>query len=282
MREWFRPPRQLLVILLLLTVASVSALLWSGWRLTQQESAVEAQRSRERLDLAADRIAALLRANLAETGERLAAAAAAPSPAPLKPEPDLSLLLVLSRNRLSAYPAARLVETDLNFGRMEDGARRYRLEETDAGEVVAGVVREIEPDLAASGRRIEVSRPSGACPVQADPEALALAVRNLIDNALKYSPDKPAVFVSWDREDDDVAIRVRDDGMGIPASEQRVIFQKFVQGRGAIAANVKGTGVGLAMVSHIMRAHGGGIRVDSTPGEGSTFTLRLPLRRSHL
>jgi hypothetical protein len=214
MREWFRPPRQLLVILLLLTVASVSALLWSGWRLTQQESAVEAQPSRERLDLAADRIAALLRANLAETGERLAAAAAAPSPAPLKPEPDLSLLLVLSRNRLSAYPAARLVETELNFGRMEDGARRYRLEETDAGDVVESVVR--------------------------------------------------------------------DDGMGIPASEQRVIFQKFVQGRGAIAANVKGTGVGLAMVSHIMRAHGGGIRVDSTPGEGSTFTLRLPLRRSHL
>ena len=107
LREWFRPPRQLLVVLLLLTVASVSALLWFGWRLTQQESAVEAQRSRERLEQAADRIAALLRANLAETGERLAAAAS--SPAGLKPEPDQSLLLILTRDSLSAYPPGRLL-----------------------------------------------------------------------------------------------------------------------------------------------------------------------------
>jgi signal transduction histidine kinase len=173
----------------------------------------------------------------------------------------------------------RLVETVLNFGRMEDGARRYRFEETDAGDVVEGVVSEFAPELAASGRRIEVSRPSGPCPVQADPEAIALAVRNLLDNALKYSPDEPAVFVSWGREDDAVAIRVRDEGMGIPAGEQRMIFQKFVRGRAAIAANVKGTGVGLAMVRHIVRAHGGDIRVASAPGEGSTFTMRLPARQ---
>jgi hypothetical protein len=101
-REWCRPPRHLLVILLLLTVASVSALLWSGWKLTKQESAVEAQRSRDRLEQAADRIAALLRANLAETGERLADAAAASSPAGITPEPEPWLLLVLTGNSFSA------------------------------------------------------------------------------------------------------------------------------------------------------------------------------------
>jgi signal transduction histidine kinase len=64
--------------------------------------------------------------------------------------------------------------------------------------------------------------------------------------------------------------------MGIPAAEQRSIFQKFVRGSAAIAANVKGTGVGLTMVSHVLRAHGGEVRVASAAGEGSTFTILLP------
>jgi two-component system phosphate regulon sensor histidine kinase PhoR len=68
--------------------------------------------------------------------------------------------------------------------------------------------------------------------------------------------------------------------MGIPASEQRMIFQKFVRGRAAIAANVKGTGVGLAMVSHIVRAHRGEVRVESVPDQGSTFTIVLPRRKN--
>ena len=626
LREWFRPPRHLLVILLLLTVASVSALLWSGWKLTEQESAVEAQRSRERLEQAADRVAALLRANLAETGERLAAAAAAPSPVGIKPETDQSLLLVFTQDTLSAYPPGRLlyspvaehgaeapdgafaegeaaeirhqqldkaagiyrrlseskdralqagalmrlarvlrksgqiqaartvyerlsrmdgvrvagtpaelvarhalydlsrdsadgmrlqkdllagrwaltrgqfefywaeairlsgheetlgertglteaavvawsewkrtssvrgqrtmwvdakpwftiwraafgrqvvliqwpesllqtlpveldavcalvdeegrvvagrkqvgatvvrmatesqlpwslyvtgskgpkdlamtarqrfmllglgtvvaflvagtyfvarairreiavsllqsdfvsavshefrspltamrqlseilalgrvsseerrqkyydtlvgetrrlqrlVETLLNFGKMEEGARQYRFEEIDAGELVESVAAEFAPQLAASGRRIELNRAPNTCPIEADAEALALALRNLVDNALKYSPDQPAVSVEWGCENGAVAIHVRDRGMGIPVAEQRVIFQKFVRGRAAIAANVKGTGVGLAMVSHIVRAHGGEVRVASAPGEGSTFTILLP------
>lgn len=626
LREWFRPPRHLLVILLLLTVASVSALLWSGWKLTEQESAVEAQRSRERLEQAADRVAALLRANLAETGERLAAAAAAPSPVGIKPETDQSLLLVFTQDTLSAYPPGRLlyspvaehgaeapdgafaegeaaeirhqqldkaagiyrrlseskdralqagalmrlarvlrksgqiqaartvyerlsrmdgvrvagtpaelvarhalydlsrdsadgmrlqkdllagrwaltrgqfefywaeairlsgheetlgertglteaavvawsewkrtssvrgqrtmwvdakpwftiwraafgrqvvliqrpesllqtlpveldavcalvdeegrvvagrkqvgatvvrmatesqlpwslyvtgskgpkdlamtarqrfmllglgtvvaflvagtyfvarairreiavsllqsdfvsavshefrspltamrqlseilalgrvsseerrqkyydtlvgetrrlqrlVETLLNFGKMEEGARQYRFEEIDAGELVESVAAEFAPQLAASGRRIELNRAPNTCPIEADAEALSLALRNLVDNALKYSPDQPAVSVEWGCENGAVAIHVRDRGMGIPVAEQRVIFQKFVRGRAAIAANVKGTGVGLAMVSHIVRAHGGEVRVASAPGEGSTFTILLP------
>ena len=109
LRDWVRPPRHLLAVLVLLTTASVSALLWLGWRLTKQEAAVEAQRSRERLEQAADRIAALLRASLAETGERLAAAAS--SPAGILPEPDQSLLLILTRDGLSSYPPGRLLYT---------------------------------------------------------------------------------------------------------------------------------------------------------------------------
>jgi signal transduction histidine kinase len=169
----------------------------------------------------------------------------------------------------------RLVETLLNFNRMEAGARRYRLEAIDAVKVVEDVVAEFEPQVAASGRRIELTKAISPIPIRADAEALALAVSNLIDNALKYSPGQPAIWVECGREGDAVAIRVRDKGMGIPAAEQATIFQKFVRGSEAVAAQVKGTGVGLSMVRHIVRAHGGRVRVQSTPGEGSTFSIEL-------
>jgi len=169
-----------------------------------------------------------------------------------------------------------LVETLLNFGKMEEGARQYRFEEIETGQLVEGVAAEFAPQLAASGRRIDLRRPATECPISADAEALALALRNLIDNALKYSPGQPAVSVGWGAENGTMAIRVQDRGMGIPGVEQQQIFQKFVRGSAASAANVKGTGVGLAMVSHIVRAHGGEVRLASVPGEGSTFTILLP------
>jgi two-component system sensor histidine kinase SenX3 len=114
----------------------------------------------------------------------------------------------------------------------------------------------------------------GPCPIDADPEAISVAVRNLVDNAIKYSPDCPTVWVGWSREDHKVAIRVRDQGVGVAASERRAIFRKFVRGTAATAANVRGSGVGL--VRHIVAAHGGMTTVDSEPGRGSTFTIFLP------
>jgi signal transduction histidine kinase len=173
----------------------------------------------------------------------------------------------------------RLVETLLNFNKLEAGARQFRLEVIDAGRFVEDVVAGLEPQVTASGRRIELTRTAGPAPIKADAEALALAVSNLIDNALKYSPGQPAIWVECGRDADVVAIRVRDAGIGIPTAEQQAIFEKFVRGSAAVAAQVKGTGVGLSMVRHIVRAHGGRIRVQSTPGEGSTFTIELPADR---
>ena len=170
----------------------------------------------------------------------------------------------------------RLVEALLNFGRMEAGARPYRFEEVDAGEVVERVVAEFAPQLAESGRHIETSGPEDACVVAADPEAMAVAVRNLVDNALKYSADSPTVWVGWAAENGHIAISVRDRGPGITAAERKAIFRKFVRGSAAATGNIKGSGVGLAMVSHIVRAHHGEIRLSSEPGQGSTFTMLLP------
>jgi len=168
----------------------------------------------------------------------------------------------------------RLVEALLNFGRMEAGARPYRFEDVDAAVLAQHVAAEFENEIAA-GRHIEL-RGNGDCRFRADPEALGVALRNLVDNALKYSPDHPTVWLEWGVEKTRVAIRVRDRGAGIAPAERKHIFRKFVRGSAAATGNVKGSGVGLAMVRHIVDAHRGEIRVESEVGEGSTFTVLLP------
>jgi signal transduction histidine kinase len=169
----------------------------------------------------------------------------------------------------------RLVEALLNFGRMEAGARQYHFEELDAASLVHRVVSEFDQQLSSAGRHIELKGAENGCRIEADPEAMSVALRNLVDNALKYSWDQPAVWVEWEKENERVAIRVRDHGAGIAPAEMKAIFRKFVRGSAAAAGNVKGSGVGLAMVRHIVAAHGGEIRVKSKPGEGSTFTVLL-------
>jgi signal transduction histidine kinase len=170
----------------------------------------------------------------------------------------------------------RLVEALLNFGRMEAGARQYHFEELDTATLVGRVVAEFEPQIAGQGRHIELVGAGDGCTIEADPEAMSVALRNLVDNAIKYSPACPTVWVEWERQREFVAIRVRDQGVGIQPSERKAIFRKFVRGSAAAKGNVKGSGVGLAMVRHIVAAHGGAIRVASQPGQGSTFTVLLP------
>ncbi len=142
----------------------------------------------------------------------------------------------------------RLIEWSSHPWRMEAGARQYQFEELDASEIVENVVSEFEPRIASAGKHIETTTTRSPCWIEADLEAISVALRNLLDNAVKYSPDQPTIWVECELEQEKVAIRVRDQGLGITASERRTIFRKFIRGSAAIAANVKGSGVGLAMV----------------------------------
>jgi signal transduction histidine kinase len=171
----------------------------------------------------------------------------------------------------------RLIEGLLNFGRMEAGSLHYRFEPLDAASLVSRVAAEFEPQISAAGRRIEIDGRAEPCVIDADPEALSVALRNLVDNALKYAPDCATVQVQWGVRNSQVAISVHDRGPGIPAEEKKAIFRKFVRGSAAAAGNVKGSGVGLAMVHHIVAAHGGNVSLASEPGAGSIFTILLPL-----
>jgi signal transduction histidine kinase len=166
----------------------------------------------------------------------------------------------------------RLVETLLSFGKMEADAQQYRFERLDVQRLVERVVNE-EFGSDALRERIEMKGPDTPLSVLGDGDALAMALRNLLDNALKYSPAGKPVEVCWAGEPGRVRISVTDQGTGIPREEQDRIFERFVRGREAVEQNIKGTGVGLAMVRHIMSAHGGEIRLQSEPGRGSTFTM---------
>jgi two-component system phosphate regulon sensor histidine kinase PhoR len=110
----------------------------------------------------------------------------------------------------------------------------------------------------------------------ADPEAVELAVANLLSNAMKYSGESRRIEVAVARQGRSAAVRVTDHGVGIPWRYHRKIFRKFyrVEGQGGDAP--RGCGLGLAIVDHVMRAHRGRVVVESEPGRGSTFTLLFP------
>ena len=171
----------------------------------------------------------------------------------------------------------RLVESLLDFGRIEAGAMTYRFERLDGASLVDEVVDGFRETAAAQGFQIDVQRPDAPAIVQADRDALGLVIRNLLDNAVKYSPECRTVWVETLPVEGRLGIRVRDRGVGIPLAEQRSIFNRFVRGSVGRDAGVKGTGIGLTLARHIVTAHHGEIRLESTPGEGSTFTILLPL-----
>jgi signal transduction histidine kinase len=170
----------------------------------------------------------------------------------------------------------RLVEGLLNFGRMEAGAMQYRFETIDPAELVRELSNDFQREVEASGFRIEMTADKDTPLVNADRTALTSAIWNLLDNAVKYSPECRKVWIDVQKDGGRAAIRVRDCGWGIPSSEQKRIFEKFTRGEAARQGDIVGAGVGLAMVHRIMAAHGGEVRLESEPGRGSTFTLLLP------
>ncbi len=170
-----------------------------------------------------------------------------------------------------------LVESLLDFGRTEAGRRTYHMEASEPLAAVRQVVDEFADSPA--NRRIELdgSRADADSTIHIDREALGLALRNLIDNALKYSAADAPVRVSVAVDSAHVEIEVTDQGPGIPVGEQRQIFRKFFRGSAAAGGAVKGTGIGLAIADHIVRAHGGSLRLRSELGQGSSFAIVLPV-----
>jgi signal transduction histidine kinase len=168
-----------------------------------------------------------------------------------------------------------LVERVLDFSRSERGGRRLQKEPVDLRRVVEEAIESLAAD---PSRVVTELRP---VPMLAgDAQALQQVVSNLLDNALKYSPEDRPVAVSLMAGDAVVTLRVRDQGCGIPASERERIFDEFYRVESGDTQRASGTGLGLALVRRAVAAHGGRIEVESEVGRGSAFTVTLPLSLS--
>ncbi|HBH47841.1 MAG TPA: sensor histidine kinase, partial [Bacteroidales bacterium] len=114
--------------------------------------------------------------------------------------------------------------------------------------------------------------------VKADPVHLTNVISNLIDNAIKYTPENPEIFIETRNIDDYVQVSVKDNGIGISRNNQKRVFERFYRVPTGNVHNVKGFGLGLNYVKKIIEIHKGSIEVESEPGNGTTFSFRLPLK----
>src|SRR5262249_32993395 len=147
----------------------------------------------------------------------------------------------------------------------------------DVAELVSNTLDAYRYQIEQQGFAFEQSIDSGLPAVRVDREAIARALVNLINNALKYSGDEKFMGVKLYRADIVLKLEVVDHGICIARRDQSKIFEKFYRTGDPLVHNTKGSGLGLPLVRHITHAHGGEVEVESTPGKGSKFTLSLPL-----
>jgi signal transduction histidine kinase len=178
-----------------------------------------------------------------------------------------------------SHRLTQLINNILDFSRIEAGRKEYRLVPTDVARVVRDVIEAYRFQIEQQGFELTVAIDDDLPQVPADEEALGQAVLNLVNNAIKYSRETRQIRVDVRREGSRVLISVADRGIGIPRGEHKKIFEKFYRGEDSLVHETKGSGLGLALVRHIMEAHGGQVEVESAPAKGSTFTLVLPVDR---
>jgi signal transduction histidine kinase len=171
----------------------------------------------------------------------------------------------------------QLIENVLDFARMEAGRKKYEFASGDAAQIVSDLLKQYENHIRSSGFELSVQLEDSMPAVLVDAEAVSQAVLNLVDNAMKYSADRKYLGIRVWKINGDVAIQVADQGIGIPQSEHRRIFEKFYRVNTGLVHDTKGSGLGLTLTNHVVEAHGGRIEVDSRPGSGSRFTIFLPL-----
>jgi signal transduction histidine kinase len=171
-----------------------------------------------------------------------------------------------------------MVERVLLFAGIGSGVRTQALADVDVSRVIADAVAGVSADAQDRGVAVTVE-PKPALPtVAGDADALRSAVQNIVGNAVKYSTSGGTVDVAADLASRSIVrIRVVDRGIGIDAEDLAHVFKPFYRGRRAVDAQVRGTGIGLSVVRHVIRAHGGDVKVESRVGEGTVVTLVLPV-----
>jgi two-component system sensor histidine kinase KdpD len=167
-----------------------------------------------------------------------------------------------------------LLTRTIEVARIEAGHVKLSRQPCPVSQLVADAIEQLKRFC--EGRDVRVDVPSDLPPVDADPGLIALVLRQLLDNALKYASPSSSIGISAERLEDNIVVHVFNDGPGIPPEELHAIFQKFYRGRD-VRDRIPGTGLGLTIAREIVATHGGELTVSSQPGSGVRFSFTLPV-----
>lgn len=180
----------------------------------------------------------------------------------------------IERIKSSVHQLTAILNDFLSLGKLEDGRVEVKKEKIDAS-IFFAELREETSSILKDGQELLIELPTEEMHFQSDGRILRSAMSNLISNASKYSDPGKRVFISIQKSMDSIRIDVRDEGMGIPESEARHVFDRFF--RASNVSNIQGTGLGLNIVRRYVELLGGTITFQSKEGRGSTFTISLPI-----
>ncbi len=176
----------------------------------------------------------------------------------------------------SAEDLTRFISTILNYAKIESQGVELHLQSCDINELVKDVVKKSE--FLAKLKHIQLlAELEPLFTIRIDPELMKQVLSNLIENAIKYSPENSKVLVTTDEIEGKIVVQVADQGIGIPVDELPNIFMKFFRSNNAKSSPIKGSGLGLYLAKYFVELHQGTISCESSPGQGSTFTVELPL-----
>jgi signal transduction histidine kinase len=171
----------------------------------------------------------------------------------------------------------KVIDNILDFSKIEAGRKTYNFAHSDMAEVIEKVLSSYRYQISNSGFDVQTNIQPDLPSVLIDRDAMAQALSNLIDNAIKYSGPVKQLSIKTETLGSDLSIEIADHGIGIPRAEQAKVFEKFYRVGNGLVHDVKGSGLGLSLVKHIVEAHKGTISIESDVGKGSRFTILLPL-----
>ncbi len=174
---------------------------------------------------------------------------------------------------------SHLISNLLDFASLEQGKRAKNFEAVNISQLVSRELEAYHYQIQKDGFQLTTQVEEEIPSTFADPTAISMAFFNLLDNSVKYSADQKQIQVKVQHKNGYIDLSVADRGPGIPVEEQQTIFEKFYRGSTAVGKKVRGSGIGLSITKHVAEMHGGEVLVESRVGEGSTFTLRIPVRK---
>jgi len=173
-----------------------------------------------------------------------------------------------------------LVNDLLDMSHIEEGRYLFKTDFIDLRETITLAMYNYKDRLKEKNIKVIFEKPDNFPQILADPEKIKLAIQNLIDNAVKYSPKKSKIIISLENDEQNVKFKIQDSGIGIPENQQQKIFTEFFRGSNTIKENSSGSGLGLFLTKNIIEAHGGKIGFESEENKGSSFYFTLPIKKS--